>query len=60
MTPDASAGTVYRAFAEAIEVVELARFHGDAGVIGYNPEAATHQIDRAIAALTDARAQLSS
>jgi len=55
---DTFAGTIYRDLVNALDAVELARYHGVEDGIGYAPTRAVQQIDKAIAALQSARGKL--
>ena len=51
-------GTVYRDLVDADAAVQLARYYGVEGGIGYDPALAVTKIDWAIEALQSARARL--
>lgn len=53
-------GTPYRHLTNAEGAVGLARFHGSADGIGYDPAEAVRQIDAALAELIAARALLAA
>lgn len=59
MSVDVYAGTVYRDLVNAEDAVEMARYLGVDGGVGFDPVEAVEKIDAAITALQAARSKLS-